>query len=131
MSCCPVRWNASLSASTTLDPERHQRLRREAALSALQAFPGGLHVGGGVTPENAGQYLDAGVIVTSYVFRNGRLEEDRLNALVRVPKSFDLALRNFSNWCSRGEARCHLHAAVDRADLPCIFWPPPMMQQWQ
>lgn len=58
---------------------------RAAALAALGAYPGGLHVGGGVTPENAGQYLDAGashVIVTSYVFRNGRLEEDRLNALV-------------------------------------------------
>jgi hypothetical protein len=57
-------------------------------VSALNAFPGGLHVGGGVTPENAGRYLDAGashVIVTSYVFRNGRLEEDRLNALVGSP----------------------------------------------
>ena len=50
-----------------------------------------------MTPENAGQYLDAGashVIVTSYVFRNGRLEEDRLNALVGVPKGVDLASRN-------------------------------------
>jgi len=58
---------------------------RAAAMEALQAFPGGLHVGGGVTPENAGAYLDAGashVIVTSYVFRGGRLEQDRLNALV-------------------------------------------------
>ena len=78
-----------MAASCALpDPKRRQRLRREAALSALRAFQGGLHVGGGVTPENAGQYLDAGashVIVTSYVFRNGRLEEDRLNALVCMP----------------------------------------------
>lgn len=43
-----------------------------AALSALSAFPGGLQVGGGITPANAKKYLDAGashVIVTSYVFR--------------------------------------------------------------
>ena len=77
-----------------------------------------------MTPENAGQYLDAGashVIVTSYVFRNGRLEEDRLNALVGVPKSFNLASRNISRWFSRGKARCRLHAAVVLADLPCIL----------
>ena len=43
-----------------------------AALSALSAFPGGMQVGGGITPANAKKYLDAGashVIVTSYVFR--------------------------------------------------------------
>lgn len=59
--------------------------RRATALEALRAWPGGLHMGGGVTADNATQYLDAGashVIVTSYVFREGRLEEDRLKALV-------------------------------------------------
>lgn len=58
-----------------------------AAQSALQAFPGGLHMGGGVTPENAPVYLDAGashVIVTSYVFRDGRVDTDRLTALMTV-----------------------------------------------
>jgi phosphoribosylformimino-5-aminoimidazole carboxamide ribotide isomerase len=42
----------------------------EAARAALAAFPGGLHLGGGVTPENALEWLDAGashVIVTSYL----------------------------------------------------------------
>ena len=41
---------------------------RKQALAALQAYPGGLQVGGGITPENAGDYLNAGashVIVTS------------------------------------------------------------------
>ncbi len=55
-----------------------------AALSALRAFPGGLQLGGGVTPENAQAYLDAGashVIVTSYVFRDGRLDLERLRAM--------------------------------------------------
>lgn len=60
---------------------------REAALEALQAYPGGLQMGGGITPDNAGEFLDAGashVIVTSYVFRNGELDWDRLRALVKA-----------------------------------------------
>lgn len=58
---------------------------RNAALSALRAFPGGMQMGGGITPENAGEYLDAGashVIVTSYVFREGRIDDERLAQLV-------------------------------------------------
>jgi len=58
---------------------------RAAALTALQAFPGGLQMGGGITPENAAEYLDAGashVIVTSYVFRDGRIDTERLTALL-------------------------------------------------
>eukprot|EP00466_Bigelowiella_natans_P007617 jgi/Bigna1/36640/e_gw1.15.41.1 len=57
----------------------------EAALEALRAYPGGLHVGGGITPENAQKYLDAGsshVIVTSYVFKNGEIKLDKLKELV-------------------------------------------------
>jgi phosphoribosylformimino-5-aminoimidazole carboxamide ribonucleotide (ProFAR) isomerase len=60
--------------------------RREAARGALGAWPGGLQLGGGVTSDNAAEWLDAGashVIVTSYVFREGRLEEERLRDLVR------------------------------------------------
>lgn len=56
----------------------------EAALSALSAFPGGMQMGGGITPENAHEYLDAGashVIVTSYVFREGRVDEERLRLM--------------------------------------------------
>jgi hypothetical protein len=43
-------------------------------------------VGGGVTAENAATFLDAGashVIVTSYVFREGGLDQERLQQLVR------------------------------------------------
>jgi phosphoribosylformimino-5-aminoimidazole carboxamide ribotide isomerase len=56
-----------------------------AALEALRAFPGGLQYGGGITPEGAPAYLDAGashVIVTSYVFRDGRLDDQRLQRMV-------------------------------------------------
>jgi phosphoribosylformimino-5-aminoimidazole carboxamide ribotide isomerase len=58
-----------------------------AALSALRAYPGGLQMGGGITPDNAHLYLDAGashVIVTSYVFCEGRVDQDRLFALVKA-----------------------------------------------
>ena len=59
---------------------------RSQALAALSAYPGGLQAGGGITPENAAQYLDAGashVIVTSYVFRDGCIHYENLHKLVR------------------------------------------------
>lgn len=58
---------------------------KEAALSALSAYPGGLQYGGGVTAENAAAFLEAGasqVIVTSYVFREGKVDFERLEKLV-------------------------------------------------
>ncbi|MCI8417417.1 MAG: phosphoribosylformimino-5-aminoimidazole carboxamide ribotide isomerase [Lachnospiraceae bacterium] len=57
---------------------------RQQALLALAAYPGGLQVGGGITPENAVEYLEAGashVIVTSYVFRDGQVQMERLERL--------------------------------------------------
>lgn len=57
----------------------------QAATNALQAYPNGLHMGGGITPQNAKTYLNAGashVIVTSYVFRNGQLDQNRLQELI-------------------------------------------------
>lgn len=60
---------------------------KEQALLALQAYPGGLQVGGGITPDNAKEYLDAGashVIVTSYVFKDGKIHYDRLAKLVET-----------------------------------------------
>lgn len=56
-----------------------------AAREALAAYPGGLHLGGGVDAANARGWLDAGashVIVTSWVFRDGRLDWERLRELV-------------------------------------------------
>ena len=58
---------------------------KEQALNALRAYPGGLQIGGGITVENAKEFLDAGashVIVTSYVFCNGRIDYERLAQLV-------------------------------------------------
>ena len=56
-----------------------------AACAALAAYPGGLHLGGGVNLDNARSWLEAGashVIVTSWAFREGRVDWDRLQQLV-------------------------------------------------
>ena len=58
---------------------------KEQALKALAAYPGGLQIGGGITAENAKEFLAAGashVIVTSYVFRDGHIDYERLAQLV-------------------------------------------------
>jgi phosphoribosylformimino-5-aminoimidazole carboxamide ribotide isomerase len=54
------------------------------AIEAIQAFCGGLQVGGGITDENAERYLEKGathVIVTSYVFKDGEINFDNLKKL--------------------------------------------------
>ena len=59
----------------------------QAAMDAVSAFPGGLQVGGGVTAETAMPLIDAGashVIVTSYVFRDGIVDQERLDAIVKA-----------------------------------------------
>ena len=58
---------------------------KKQALQALKEYPLGLQVGGGITPDNAREYLDAGashVIVTSYVFHDGHIDYERLQRLV-------------------------------------------------
>lgn len=58
----------------------------DASLSALKAYPKGMQIGGGINPENAGFFLEAGashVIVTSYVFYKGNINMDRLMKLVK------------------------------------------------
>lgn len=56
---------------------------RQARL-ALGTYPGGLQVGGGIHSGNAREWLEAGaakVIVTSYVFRDGKVDFARLEEL--------------------------------------------------
>jgi phosphoribosylformimino-5-aminoimidazole carboxamide ribotide isomerase len=58
-----------------------------AARSALAAYPGGLQIGGGVTVTNARGWLEVGashVIVTSWVFREGKVDWERLADLVKL-----------------------------------------------
>lgn len=57
-----------------------------AAKEALSAWPGGLQIGGGITTDNARDWLAAGashVIVTSFVFTDGNVHENRLHDLVK------------------------------------------------
>ena len=66
------------------DSEYYEATKQQAML-ALAAYPGGLQVGGGITADNAKEFLEAGashVIVTSYLFREGRIDYERLNQLV-------------------------------------------------
>ncbi len=64
--------------------EYYEETKRQA-MEALRTYPGGLQIGGGITPENAKEFLNAGashVIVTSYVFKDGKLHYDRLQKLL-------------------------------------------------
>ena len=99
---------------------------RDAALEALRAYPGGMHMGGGITPENAAEYLDAGaghVIVTSYVFKAGQVDMDRLKALVKaVGKNrlvLDLSCRKRGNeyWVVTDRWQKFTNVRVDRKTL--------------
>ncbi|MBR1966984.1 MAG: phosphoribosylformimino-5-aminoimidazole carboxamide ribotide isomerase [Lentisphaeria bacterium] len=58
-----------------------------AAKKALNAYPGGLQVGGGLNDCNGREFLDAGashLIFTSYIVADGVLHFDRLKKLVAV-----------------------------------------------
>lgn len=72
-----------------LNPESSEYYEdtKKQAMSALQTYPGGLQVGGGIRPDNASIFLDAGashVIVTSYVFRNGQIHYENLREIMAV-----------------------------------------------
>ena len=51
------------------------------ARAALSAYQGGMQIGGGITAESA---PSSHVIVTSYVFRDGKLDEDALKKMLRA-----------------------------------------------
>lgn len=68
---------------------------KSAAIAALHAYPGGMQVGGGINVDNAVSYLKEGashVIVTSYVFSDGKMDLERLKQLVQVVGKHRLVL---------------------------------------
>lgn len=68
---------------------------REQAMEALRAYPGGMQIGGGITAENAKEFLETGashVIVTSYVFQNGQIQYENLKRLLAVTGKEHLVL---------------------------------------
>jgi len=86
----PARWFAELYQRDGLTGGHVIQLGpgcETEARSALAAYPGGLQIGGGVNLDNVRGWLDSGashVIVTSWVFREGRVDWDRLNSLVKA-----------------------------------------------
>ena len=60
---------------------------KQQAILALNTYREGMQVGGGITDENAKEFIDAGashVIVTSFVFKNGEIQMDNLKKLVEA-----------------------------------------------
>ena len=84
----PPAWFAELYKSDGLTGGHVIKLGNgndEAAREALAAWPAGLQLGGGITAENAGQWLEAGaaqVIVTSAIFQSGQIDSEQLENLV-------------------------------------------------
>ena len=69
-----------------LNPKESEYYKQDLqqAANALKAFPGGMQVGGGMDLSNVETFLDMGashVIVTSFVFREGMIDYDRLHSL--------------------------------------------------
>ena len=78
----------------SLDSPYYEATKAQALL-ALGAYPKGLQIGGGVNPQNAGEYLDAGashVIVTSYVFKDGKISWENLNKMKAAAGKENLVL---------------------------------------
>ncbi|WP_300667469.1 phosphoribosylformimino-5-aminoimidazole carboxamide ribotide isomerase [Desulfoluna sp.] len=86
----PASWFAELYRKDNLTGGHIIQLgagNQDAARGALAAWPGGLQIGGGITCENAGDWLDRGaasIIVTSHVFHDGKIDEERLSRLVKT-----------------------------------------------
>jgi len=84
-----ARWYANLYRSDNLRGGHIIKLgpgNDAAAKEALNAWPNGFQIGGGITAENAKQWLDLGaekVIITSFIFSQGILQEKRLKDLVK------------------------------------------------
>ena len=68
------------------DSVYYPETKRQAML-ALKAYPGGMQIGGGIRADNAGEFLAAGashVIVTSYVFKEGKIHYGNLEKICRT-----------------------------------------------
>ena len=65
------------------DSDYYEATKKQAFL-ALKTYPAGLQIGGGIDSSNALEYINAGathVIVTSYVFKDGRINYENLERI--------------------------------------------------
>lgn len=72
-----------------LNPEgsEYYERTREQAVRALKEYEGGMQIGGGINNTNAKYFLDKGashVIVTSFVFKDGRINYENLTKINRA-----------------------------------------------
>lgn len=66
------------------DSSYYKETKRQALL-ALHTYPGGMQVGGGIHAENAKEFIEAGashVIMTSYVFKDGKVNYNNLEKIL-------------------------------------------------
>ncbi|MBV64303.1 MAG: phosphoribosylformimino-5-aminoimidazole carboxamide ribotide isomerase [Rickettsiales bacterium] len=77
----------------------------KSAKLALNEYPGGMQIGGGITPNNASYWLDEGashVIVTSYIFEDSKFSEDKLQALTNAVGKDKLVIDLSCRTCPNG-----------------------------
>ena len=76
------------------DSSYYKETKRQALL-ALHTYPGGMQVGGGIHAENAKEFIEAGashVIVTSYVFKDGKVNYNNLEKILAAAGKEHLVL---------------------------------------
>ncbi len=86
---------------------------KAAALAAARAWPSAFQIGGGMSPENAASFIEAGagaVIVTSYLFDRGDFSENRLSAMTDAVGADHLVI----DLSAREEADGAWHVVIDR-----------------
>ncbi len=86
------------------DSEYYEADKAEA-LKALSEYPNALQIGGGISCENARWFIENGashVVVTSYVFKDGRVNWDKLYALCDTVGKEHIVL-DLSCKCVNGE----------------------------
>ena len=90
---------------------------KQQAIDALNAYPGGLQVGGGITADNAGGFIRAGasaVIVTSYVFKDGRVNYENLDKIYQTVGKEHLVLDLSCRYREMPDDRSGYYIVTDR-----------------
>ena len=70
----------------SVDSEFYEASKQQA-IAALNAFEGGLQIGGGINDKNAMEFIRNGashVIVTSFVFKNGKINYENLRCIYNI-----------------------------------------------
>ncbi len=78
----------------SLDSPTYQATK-EQALKALKAYPNAMQIGGGINDRTASEFIRAGathVIVTSFVFFQGRIKYENLEKLVAAVGADNIVL---------------------------------------